>query len=175
MCYAEFVASLAPELLACLELLTTRCREHYGEDLRSVVLYGSVARGTFRPTSDIDLLVVLRSSPLSWGKRISQFLKAVLGHPDVETAASQLKPKNLPWRVEPIILTESELAARPPLLLDLTEDALILEDRGGVFAREIAHVRARLGELGARRVWLPGDRWYWILTPEIRPGEVITI
>lgn len=164
-----------PEILAYLELLTTRCAEHYGEELRSVVLYGSVARGTSRPTSDLDLLVLLRGSTLSWGKRISEFLHAVLDHPQVEQAAARLKQEGLPWRVEPLVLTERELAARPPLLLDLTEDALILEDREGAFAQEIDRVRKRLKELGARRVWLPGDRWYWVLTPEIRAGEVITI
>lgn len=169
------MAVTSPEIRSYLELLTSRCKEHYGEELRSLVLCGSVVRGTFRPTSDVDLLVVLRSSPLSWGKRISEFLNAVLDHPAVEKVRTRLKEKGLPWRVEPIILTERELAAHPPLLLDLTEDAMILEDRDGVFAREIARVRKRLEELGARRVWLPGDRWYWILTPEIRPGEVITI
>lgn len=169
------MADLCPELLAYVELLAARSRDRYAEELRSVVLYGSVARGTFRATSDLDLLVVLRRSPLTWGKRISQFLHAVLDDPDVEKAGAHLRQSGLPWRVEPIILTESELAARPPLLLDLTEDAMVLEDRDGVFAREIARVRMRLEELGARRLWLPGDRWYWILTPEIRPGEVITI
>lgn len=169
------MSPLHPEIRAYLDLLTTQCKEHYGEALRSLVLYGSVVRGTFRPTSDLDLLVVLRESALSWGKRISQFLHAILDHPDVGKVAAGLKEKALPWRVEPIILTESELAARPPLLLDLTEDAVILEDREDVFAQEIGGVRKRLEELGARRVWLPGDRWYWILTPEIRPGEVISI
>jgi hypothetical protein len=169
------MAVISPELLSYLELLTSRCKEHYVEELRSLVLYGSVVRGTFRPTSDVDLLVVLHSSPLSWGKRISQFVNAVLDHPDVGKARAHLTQMGLPSRVEPIILTESELAARPPLLLDLTEDAMILEDPEGVFAQEIARVRKRLTELGARRVWLQGDRWYWVLTPEIRPGEVITI
>lgn len=164
-----------PELRAYLDLLTTRCKQHYVENLSSLILYGSVVRGTFRPTSDLDLLVLLRDSTLSWGKRISEFLNTVLNSPPVEKAQARLRQMNLPWRVEPIILTERELAARPPILLDLTEDAMILEDREGVFAREIALVRTRLEELGARRVWLQGDRWYWVLTPEIRPGQVITI
>lgn len=175
MCYGEVMSAVDSEILAYLELLTARCKEHYGKELRSLVVYGSVVRGTFRPTSDLDLLMVLCRSALTWGKRISQFVRTVLDHPDVERAASRLKRKGLPWRVEPVILTESELAMRPPLLLDLTEDAIILEDRDGVFAQEIGQVRTRLAELGARRVWLSGDRWYWVLTPEIRPGEVITI
>lgn len=166
---------LHPQILAYLELLAASCRALYGDNLLSLVLYGSVVRGTFRPTSDIDLLVLLRRSTLSWGKRISEFFHAVLAHSDVRVAAARLRELNLPSRVEPLILTEPELGAHPPILLDLTEEAIILEDRGGVFAGEIARVRKRLEELGARRVWLSGDRWYWVLTPEIRPGEIITI
>ncbi len=166
---------LHPQIQAYLELLGTRCRALYGDNLLSLVLYGSVVRGTFRPTSDIDLLVLLRRSTLSWGKRISQLLNAILFHPDVRMAAARLRQLNLPSRVEPLILTESELATHPPILLDLTEEAMILEDHAGAFAGEIARVRTRLGELGARRVWLSGDRWYWVLTPEIRPGEIITV
>lgn len=169
------MTGLRPELVRYLELLTTRCKEHYGDELRSLVLYGSVVRETFRPTSDLDLLVVVHHSALSLGKRISQFINAILDRPDVEKAAACLRQRSLPWRVEPVVLTERELAAHPPLLLDLTEDAMVLEDRDGVFAQEIARVQERLQELGARRVWLQGDRWYWVLTPEIRPGEVITI
>lgn len=126
---------LAPALRRYLDLISACSREHYGKQLQSLVLYGSVVRGTFRFTSDLDLLVVLRRSALSLGKRISQFINAVLSHPDVETAAAELRQRNLPWRVEPVVLTERELAAHPPLLLDLTEDAMILEDRGGVFAQ----------------------------------------
>jgi predicted nucleotidyltransferase len=139
------------------------------------VLYGSLARGTFQPTSDVDLLIVLGRSAPSLGRRIDQLLHAILDDPGIELAVDGLRRQGLPWRVEPVILTETELATHPPLLLDLTEDAILLEDGDGVFAREIARVRARLTQLGARRVWLAGDRWYWILTPEIRPGDVITI
>jgi predicted nucleotidyltransferase len=169
------MSRLHPQILAYLELLVASCRALYGDNFLSLVLYGSVVRGTFRPTSDIDLLVLLRRSTLSWGKRISEFLHAVLAHPDVRVAAARLRELNLPSRVEPLILTEPELATHPPILLDLTEEAMILEDRAGVFTEEIARVRTRLEELGARRVWLSGDRWYWVLTPEIRPGEIITI
>ncbi|MBI2215799.1 MAG: nucleotidyltransferase domain-containing protein [Candidatus Rokubacteria bacterium] len=150
-------------------------RDLYGDDLRSLVLYGSVARGSFGPGSDVDLLIVLDRSPLSWGKRMSQFIRGIVERPEVERAAAGLRRSHVPSRVEPIVLTEAELAPHPPLLLDLTEDSVVLVDSGGVFAREIARVRDRLAELGARRVWHSPDRWYWLLTPEIEPGQVITI
>ena len=173
--FAPVMAPLSPQLRAYLDLLVAATRDLYGNDLRSLVLYGSVARGTFGPTSDVDVLVVLGRSSLTWGKRITGFIRGVVERRDVESAAANLRASRLPWRVEPVILTEAELAAHPPLLLDLTEDAVLVEDPDGAFAREIGAVRARLAELGARRVWLDRERWYWLLTPEIRPGEGITV
>ena len=45
------------------EQLVAKCRralaKHYGDRLTAVVLYGSAARGTEGPESDLDLLVVL--------------------------------------------------------------------------------------------------------------------
>ncbi|MEZ4701961.1 MAG: nucleotidyltransferase domain-containing protein [Rhodothermales bacterium] len=37
-------------------------RQHYGERLSHVVLYGSHARGDARPDSDVDVLVVLKGT-----------------------------------------------------------------------------------------------------------------
>ncbi len=34
-------------------------RKIYGEHLRSVILYGSYARGDFRPDSDIDIMIMV--------------------------------------------------------------------------------------------------------------------
>ena len=36
-----------------------RATQSYGDQIRSITLFGSVARGTDRPDSDIDLLVVV--------------------------------------------------------------------------------------------------------------------
>ena len=36
--------------------------EIYGDQLKSVILFGSYARGDHTPASDVDLLVVLRES-----------------------------------------------------------------------------------------------------------------
>ena len=40
--------------------------EEFGEQLVAVVVYGSHARGTARPWSDVDLLVVVRALPRDW-------------------------------------------------------------------------------------------------------------
>ena len=34
-------------------------REIYGENLRTIILYGSYARGDFKPDSDIDIMILV--------------------------------------------------------------------------------------------------------------------
>jgi len=41
-----------------LDEFVKRASEAYGDRIHSIILFGSVARGTARPDSDIDLLVV---------------------------------------------------------------------------------------------------------------------
>ncbi|MBU4372959.1 MAG: nucleotidyltransferase domain-containing protein [Euryarchaeota archaeon] len=44
--------------------------ERFGGNLISLVLYGSVARGTAGNESDIDLLIILKDAPDSYYKRL---------------------------------------------------------------------------------------------------------
>ena len=42
-----------------LELLAQSLEKIYGDKLKAVILYGSVARGTATPESDVDLMVLI--------------------------------------------------------------------------------------------------------------------
>jgi len=46
-----------------MKIFTERCRERFGKDLVSIVLFGSHARGTAEKYSDIDLLLVVKDLP----------------------------------------------------------------------------------------------------------------
>jgi hypothetical protein len=46
-----------------LEQLVTELKTRYGDRLVSVAVYGSVGRGTPRPDSDVDVLIVVRDLP----------------------------------------------------------------------------------------------------------------
>ena len=39
----------------------------------------------------------------------------------------------------------------------------------------LERLRARLEELGSRRIELDDGTWYWDLKPDLRPGEVVTL
>lgn len=43
--------------------------ERFGANLISLVLFGSVARGTAKQESDIDLLIILKDAPDSYYRR----------------------------------------------------------------------------------------------------------
>lgn len=143
-----------------------------GERLVSVVLYGSVSRMEVHELSDIDLLIVLDNAPMSRFERLKIFEEA---ERRVEEKLERLERRHgVRIDFSPIIKSREEAGKFTPLYLDLTEDGVILYDREGFMKSVLGRVRRRLLELGAKRVWR-GKKWYWVLKPRIKPGEVIEI
>jgi len=68
---------------AALVAFVDRLREHYGNDLRRVILFGSKARMDFDDESDLDLLVVLRMSDNDYWENRRQ-ISAIAGDLDLQ-------------------------------------------------------------------------------------------
>lgn len=146
-------------------------RSVYGERLHSIALFGSVARGTARPDSDLDVFLVVAGLPHGHRARLETFSEVERRlAPEVDRLASE----GIEVEVSPIFRTPEDLKRLSPLLLDLTEEAVILEDRGAILGAALDELRRRLRRLGARRV-RDGTRWYWDLKPDYRRGEIIRI
>ncbi|MFN3476531.1 MAG: hypothetical protein ACK4Z6_03120 [Candidatus Methylomirabilales bacterium] len=58
-------------------------------------------------------------------------------------------------------------------LEDFLERLKDVKDR--IFQEEIERVKRRLEELKARKVLVGRNRWYWILKPDLKKGEVIAL
>lgn len=56
-----------------IEQYIAEIKKIYGKHLRRVILFGSYARGDFRPDSDIDIMILLDISDMYW-KEYSQQL-----------------------------------------------------------------------------------------------------
>ena len=56
-----------------LEEFVGECKKKFKENLVSIVLFGSYARGEFKEESDVDLLVILNELPDSWKERTKLF------------------------------------------------------------------------------------------------------
>jgi predicted nucleotidyltransferase len=141
------------------------------DNLTSVILYGSVARGQAKPGSDIDLLVICRELPPGAFRR-QEVLEPVRER--LQSALDSLGEQGCYADFTEVIRTEAEAQRTHPLYLDMTDEAVILYDRGGFFAQVLAQVRERLRVLGAQRKRL-GRLRYWDLKPDFKPGEVITL
>jgi hypothetical protein len=154
-----------------LSRLLDGCRQHYGDRLVSLVVYGSVGRGTPRADSDLDLLIVAERLPSGRVARSEEF-RAVEDALGPETAA--LRRAGFTCELSPVFKTPAEVEQGSPLFLDMIDDARLLFDRNGFLAQALAAFAARLRALGARRVWR-GDAWFWDLKPDYRPGEVFDL
>ena len=143
------------------------CQSFYGDRLVSLVVFGSVGRGTPRPDSDIDLLVVAEPLPDGRIPRVREF-------EEVERSVAVKGSVEGVHRLSPIFKTPAEVRRGSPLFLDMLDDGRLLYDRGGFFAGELAALKERLDKLGAKRIW-KGDAWYWDLKPDFKPGDEIEL
>jgi len=149
----------------------TIAQEILGDNLISVVLFGSVARGQARATSDVDLLVICRELPAGAFRR-RETLQPVRER--LQAELDGLWGQGIHTDFVEIIKSEAEAQRTHPVYLDMTEEAVILFDRVGFFAGILERLRGQLRELGAKRRQL-GRLRYWDLKPDFKPGEVITL
>uniref|UniRef100_A0A7C4MP36 Nucleotidyltransferase domain-containing protein n=1 Tax=Desulfatirhabdium butyrativorans TaxID=340467 RepID=A0A7C4MP36_9BACT len=154
-----------------IDVLIEACLRCYGERLVSIVLFGSVGRGTSNPHSDIDLLIVAEHLPKGRMQRVQEFgcIEQAL-----QPLLSELSSIECHVELSPVFKTPEELTQGTPLMLDMVEDACILYDPSGFFEKALARLTDRLKDLGAKRVWR-GNAWWWDLKPDYRSGEVFEI
>lgn len=156
---------ISVDITKTLNRLTSLCKEYYGERLISLAVFGSVGRGTPRPDSDIDLLLIVKDLPVGRIARVKEFAA-------IETTLGL----TIKGRIElsPVFKTPEEISNGSPLFLDMVEDVRMLFDRGDFFKSVLKNLKERLQKLGARRIW-QGTAWYWDLKPDYKQGEIFEI
>lgn len=146
-------------------------RETLGGNLVSVVLFGSVARGEATADSDLDLLIVCEHLPAG---RFSRLRLLEGADRRFEDELLRLRSLGIQTRLARIVKTRDEAARVVPLYLDLVEDACLLYDGGEFFSSLLSRLRSLLATLGAERR-VRGRVRYWVLKPDLAPGEVIEL
>ena len=135
-------------------------RKTYGERLVSLAVFGSTGRGTARPDSDVDILLVIEGLSHWRMERVEEFKP-------IESALYGVL-------LSPVLKTPDEIRNGSPLLLDMVEDAVILYDQNDFLKNTLNHLQNNMKQLGAKRIWR-GDHWFWDLKPDYQQGEVFEV
>ncbi len=157
--------------LAAAEHYTELLKGALGDNLVSVVLFGSVARGEACADSDIDLLVIAEHLPPGRFARLRQLEEV---ERSFESELDRLRSLSLEPRLAQLLKTRQEATRLVPVYLDLVHDACFLYDRDEFFRSVLARLETSLKRLGAERRTCGRTR-YWILKPDWKPGEVIEL
>ncbi len=150
--------------------LTTSFLRVFGNDLVSLVLYGSYARREARPDSDIDVIVVLERVPEDRFE-LHKLLDNVEDNFWNCLARSGVDRRPI---ISPVVLDRASAGVFRPLYIDAIFDAEILYDKDGFMRSVLERVRKKLAKLGARRERI-GKIWYVNLKPDYRFGEIIDL
>lgn len=139
-----------------------RLKKSLGENLVSLLLYGSVARGEDTEYSDYDFYVIARNLPERPIQR-SVFLREALFGVELERRYS-IRGKR-PEEMKDIL----------PLFLDLATDGIILYDRGGVAKKFLEKVLRKTEERKLIRYRTEDGYYGWRFEGPIETGENLVV
>ncbi|ABB13638.1 HEPN domain-containing protein [Carboxydothermus hydrogenoformans] len=152
-----------------LDNLLKEVKDFYGERLITLAIFGSVGRGTFRPDSDIDLLIIASDLPRGRIARVEEFLEV---ERKIEPLLNKLKNEGIDTYLSPVIKQKDEVLKGSLLFLDMIDDAKILYDKEDFFKNYLSSLKEKLQRLGTEKIYRGGG-WYWVLKKDYRYGEVI--
>ncbi len=155
-----------------IDRLKKICIEYYGKRLISLVIFGSVAKDSFRPDSDIDVLIIADDLPKGRIKRVSEFTENI--EVRLSDDIKSLSEKNIFPYFSPVIKSKEEVMLGSPLFLDMTEDVKILYDADNFFENYLSDLRDKMKRLGSRKVYFKGG-YYWLLKPDYKYGDIIEL
>lgn len=151
--------------------LLIKTEKIYGKRLVTLAVFGSWAGGRNKPDSDIDVLVVAKGLARKRLVRVSEFNRVEEG---LKREIDILEHKGIHAYFSPIFRTPEEVKKGSLIFLDMLYELIILFDRKNFFLNYLRDFKKRLNKLGAIRIE-QGEKWYWILKPDYKPGETFEI
>jgi len=153
-------------------LIANKLEEILQDDLISIVLFGSAARGEAGEGSDIDILIVAEKFGEEGRFEVFNVIENDLKASD---EYRELKEKKLGTLISPVPLTPSEVEKNPSILLDIVMDGIMLYDVDDFIENKMKSMRKKLKKIGSKRIFLDDKRYYWDLKPDYKLGEVVEI
>jgi len=148
-------------------------KENFNDNLLSVILYGSVARGKWTYESDIDLLLIFSDETVN----LSGFNKTLTNITVTFEKTLQLKDRNnktiyCSLQEYPIFL--NDLDNFRTLFYDIAMDGIILYDRANVGFDFIERIKERILNKNIKRIFISDKDFYWKRN-NVEFGELIEL
>ncbi len=118
------IVVLDPEVRAYITAYVAALTEYKG--VLGVILFGSVARGTWNKYSDIDLFIVVDGNPLFYLNKTDEIDKKLYN------LQKRLFQRGLGLYVSPLIVNKSQLADKRIIYAEIAKDGIVLYDKGGI-------------------------------------------
>lgn len=157
---SELIEKLKAEVITC-----------YGQRLVSLVIFGSAARGTMRPDSDLDILICAENLPQGRRSRLKEFQKV---EQSLTEFLKELKASRIYTALAPIIKTPNEVEFGSPIFLDMIDNSKIIYDTNSFFENYLRELKQKLEKQGSKKIKF-GNTWYWELTPSLKFAREATI
>lgn len=151
-----------------IDLIFKEVRCYYRENLISFVIFGSCGRGTPCPSSDVDILIVLKDAPCGRLKRVKEFYENI--EKRIEPYIEKLRNYEINTFLSPIIRTEEEIKLGSPLYIDMLSGIKIYFDRDNFFKKYLNSLGEKLKELGAEK-----KDTHWVYKKEINKEEGVEV
>ncbi|MGD0237022.1 MAG: nucleotidyltransferase domain-containing protein [Syntrophorhabdales bacterium] len=148
-------------------------RREFEDNLLAAVVYGSIARGTARKESDIDLCLIFRELPRSMYER-TRYVLPVKEKLRQRESYRKLYGQGYYPELSLLEFTADEIEDTPEVFLDMVDARTILLD-DGTFRRKMGKLHRRMKELGTHKVVREDGSFYWILKRGAALGEEITL
>ena len=129
----QFINSLPPNVGRVLTEFVEQARNAFADDLRAIVLYGSGAEGKLRPTSDVNLLLVLSAFDREKADQLREPLR--LAHATIQLRAMFLLKSELRPAMEAFAVKFADIMRRRRVLYGDDPFAGISVSRGDAIIR----------------------------------------
>ncbi len=157
--HQESLLKIQQEYYVPIVLETSKTIMKWDSDA-AIVLFGSVAQGTAKFESDIDLLVVSEK----WGQNYSTRWPILYEwKQEMREKTRYLWDTGIFTQLSLLPLTPSELEGWTSFFIDIVGEELILSDPQGKYERFSLQLRSWLIEIRAQRRFTSKGRYYWDL------------
>ncbi len=149
-------------------------KKKYDKNLSSVILYGSIARGSWNSNSDIDLFLLFLNKTIEKEKLDKDVLNIVIEF-EKNTQMINDKGTQIHIPIQVLSLKLKDLDNFRTLFYDIGMDGLIIYDRNLTGTKFLEKIRVRIKEKGLERVFVGYDDFFWKRKEKVKFGEIIEL